>query len=125
MDDRLFYRTGQRYRLLVLVCRGGRKMYQSVTMDEFERLVSQSNITVIDVREVAEFEKGHIQNAINVPLNSIKEQMTTLKDSSYYVICHSGGRSQVASQLLASSGYEIINVLGGMSAWKGTVSTEK
>ncbi|MHC5226811.1 rhodanese-like domain-containing protein [Enterococcus sp. LJL99] len=99
-------------------------MYQSVSMNEFEQLVKQTTLTVIDVREVGEFENGHIHNAINIPLGLLEEQMATLKEPSYYVICHSGGRSQVASQLLASSGYEITNVLGGMSAWNGAISTE-
>lgn len=99
-------------------------MYESVSMDIFEQLIKQSTITVIDVREVLEFRNGHIRNALNIPLNLLAQQMVMLKEPSYYIICHSGGRSQVASQLLASSGYEIVNVLGGMSAWKGAISTE-
>ncbi|WP_413489025.1 rhodanese-like domain-containing protein [Carnobacterium divergens] len=95
-------------------------MYQSITMPEFEQLVKQGGVSILDVREPNEFSGGHIKEAILMPLNSIPEQLDQLnKEETYYVICHSGMRSASASAFLAGEDYNVINVMGGMSAWKG------
>lgn len=95
-------------------------MYQSITMPEFEHLVKQGGISILDVREPTEFSSGHIKEAVLMPLNSIPEQLNQLnKEKEYYIICHSGMRSASASAFLAEEGYSVINVMGGMSAWKG------
>ena len=43
------------------------------------------------------------------------------KDENYYVMCLSGARSTAACQYLASKGYKVTNVMGGISAWRGEV----
>lgn len=95
-------------------------MYQSITMPEFEQLVKQGEVSILDVREPNEFSGGHIKEAVLMPLNSIPEQLDQLnKEKEYYIICHSGMRSVSASAFLAEEGYSVTNVMGGMSAWKG------
>jgi rhodanese family protein len=80
----------------------------------------KENIQLIDVRTPGEFRKGHIKNAKNVPLNEIG-QFTPITDKTVYVICHSGARSKLVAKKLKKKGYDVINIQGGMHAWRGKI----
>lgn len=95
-------------------------MYNSVSMNDFEALNKQKKLAIIDVREVEEFQAGHVPNAKNYPLSRLNEDYVSLADEDeYYVICRSGKRSELACQFLAEQGFEVSNVLGGTIAWSG------
>lgn len=92
-----------------------------------QKLNSNKNIYILDVREPAEFAFGHIPGACSIPLGDIENKMDEIpKDRPVYVICRTGTRSDIAAQLLAGKGFEnVINVLPGMSEWTGPVDQEK
>lgn len=95
-------------------------MHKSTGMPEFYQEAKRHQLPIIDVREIDEFEAGHIPNAKNVPLSTLAENFETLdKDQAYYVICQAGGRSARACDFLSKQGYDVTNVLGGTSAWPG------
>ncbi|SPN75054.1 rhodanese-like domain-containing protein [Brochothrix thermosphacta] len=95
---------------------------KSVTMPAFEQAFKQQPLMLLDVRESDEFSDGHIEGAISVPLSILSEELARLdKKESYYVICLAGGRSARACELLTDEGYDVTNVMGGMSAWPGDV----
>ncbi|EOH99291.1 hypothetical protein UAW_00441 [Enterococcus haemoperoxidus ATCC BAA-382] len=97
-------------------------MYKSIMIDEFEQLEKRNQLAIIDVREEDEYVSGHIKGAKNLPLSTLQETAESLdKTQHYYIICHAGGRSQMASEYFASVGYDVTNVMGGMSAWRGEV----
>ncbi|MEI5993098.1 rhodanese-like domain-containing protein [Candidatus Enterococcus mansonii] len=97
-------------------------MYKSIMIDEFEQLEKRNDLAIIDVREEDEYVSGHIKGAKNMPLSNLQETAETLdKNQPYYIICLSGGRSQMASEHFSSLGYDVTNVMGGMSAWRGDV----
>ena len=97
-------------------------MYQTIGADEFSRL---KKIKVIDVRETQEHAYGYIKEAHLMPLNTIPSQLHNLsKEDTYYVVCHSGARSSFACQYLSNQGYGVVNVMGGMSAYKGDLEYE-
>lgn len=81
----------------------------------------EGGITVIDVRTAEEFANGHVPGAVNVPIDQVSASHPTLaaldKDEPVYFICHSGGRSARAADMMAAEGYTAVNVLGGTATW--------
>ena len=86
---------------------------------EFQVLNQKEDITILDVREVDEFEAGHIEGALNAPLSTLDKEYEQLDSSKrYYVICQGGMRSERACQFLETKGFDVVNVEGGMNQWK-------
>ncbi|MBM3432897.1 MAG: MBL fold metallo-hydrolase [Bacteroidetes bacterium] len=80
------------------------------------------NLVVVDVRKESEFADGHLENALNLPLNELTDpgSMAHLEDQqNLYVHCAGGYRSVIASSLLKRQGFhQLRNVLGGWKAIK-------
>ena len=90
---------------------------KEISFDEFYNLYQTEQLSLVDVREVEEFEALHLEGARNFPLSQLADTYEQLdKDQLYYVICKSGMRSARACQFLAEQGYEVFNVQGGMDA---------
>ncbi len=91
-----------------------------IDVETLQNRLENEEITLLDVREVDEYEGGHIEGAVNAPLSSLNEtELPYPKDEPIYVICRSGNRSAQAAQLLKERGYtEIYDVSGGMIAWE-------
>jgi rhodanese-related sulfurtransferase len=77
-----------------------------------------SNAKILDVREDYEWEAGHVDGALHIPLDALPERLNDLDpDQDLAVICRTGGRSARATAWLESHGYSAVNVTGGMGAW--------
>ena len=91
--------------------------HNNVPNEQFEKLFSDGNIQLIDVRSPKEYESFHLQNSRNIPLPEFKERLDELDHSqAIYLICKSGKRSGIASELLQKQ-YPNSNsytVLGGI-----------
>ncbi|HVW42392.1 MAG TPA: rhodanese-like domain-containing protein [Amycolatopsis sp.] len=78
-------------------------------------------ITLIDVREHDEWAAGHAPGAVHIPLGELPARVEELAqlpdDKPLYVVCRSGGRSARAAMWLNASGWEAVNVAGGMKSW--------
>ena len=86
---------------------------------EFQVLNQKEGITILDVREVDEFQAGHIEGAVNAPLSTLDKGYEQLDASKrYYVICQGGMRSERACQFLETKGFDVVNVEGGMNQWQ-------
>jgi rhodanese-related sulfurtransferase len=88
-----------------------------------EELVSkQAELTIIDVRTPAEFEGGHLENAININLYGpdFKAKLETLdKSKAVSVYCKVGGRSAKAAEVMREMGFEeVYDLEGGIRNWK-------
>ena len=70
---------------------------------------------VVDVRTKGEYQAGHIEGSRNIPLDTIKNQVTSLKqlNKPIVTVCRSGSRSGMAKSILTAAGVEAFN--GG--AW--------
>ena len=78
-------------------------------------------IAVLDVRNVSEYEGGHISGASNIIAGEVRDNLDALPngDRRLCVICESGNRSTIASSVLQQLGVEnVTNVRGGMIAWR-------
>ncbi|MGZ8804405.1 MAG: rhodanese-like domain-containing protein [Microbacterium sp.] len=83
-----------------------------------DRLASLGDVLVVDVREPDEYADGHVPNAVNIPLGSLRERAEELRSSDrVYVVCQSGRRSAIACEVLESLGSRAVNATGGTSAW--------
>ena len=92
---------------------------KEISFDAFYQLYKNDQISLVDVREVDEFETLHLEGAHNLPLSQLADIYDQLdKDHLHYVICKAGMRSARACQFLAEQGYEVVNVQGGMTAFE-------
>ena len=85
-------------------------------------LINRRDAVVVDVRPAADFAKGHIINAVNIPMNGFKKQIGTLqkhKGKPIVISCRSGSQSSAACHQLRKAGFEeVYNLRGGVLAWE-------
>lgn len=92
---------------------------KEITFNDFYQLYQNEQLSLVDVREVEEFQTLHLEGAQNLPLSQLTDTYDQLdKDLLHYVICKSGMRSARACQFLAEQGYDVVNVQGGMTAFE-------
>lgn len=75
---------------------------------------------LLDVREDDEWQAGHAAKAVHIPLGELPSrvaELADLPDGPVYVVCRSGGRSARATAWLNASGWDAVNVSGGMKSW--------
>lgn len=91
-----------------------KKLFGGGPQVDYKSLMDQGAM-IVDVRTTGEFKSGHIQGAVNIPLDSIRSKAAELKKKNKVIItcCRSGNRSGMAKGILASSGITVYN--GG--AW--------
>ncbi len=75
------------------------------------------DIAILDVREPVEYQYGHIDGAVHVPLNDLPARLGELPDARTLVVCKVGGRSAQAVAYLSQQGYDVVNLDGGMLDW--------
>lgn len=84
--------------------------------------MNDSETIIIDVREPHEFIESHIEQAINIPLGKLADELNKLdnqKDKPVLISCQTGTRSASAGKTLTKAGFEQVFVItGGMQAWE-------
>jgi rhodanese-related sulfurtransferase len=93
----------------------------SITMEQFkEKLKSDKELIVLDVRTPEEVATGKIENSINIPVQVLEERINELekyKDKEIFVLCRTQNRSSTAQGILQKNGYNAKYVIGGMSVY--------
>lgn len=80
---------------------------------DFTEMV-KNGAQIIDVRTKAEYQSGHIRGSINIPLNSLQDNLSKIKkDKPVITCCASGMRSATAKGILQSHGYNDVHNGGG------------
>ena len=96
--------------------------YSDTNVQGFAELVADTNVVVLDVRTAREFAEGHLERAINVDYyqsDFVEKAKATLPlDKTIAVYCRSGRRSAGAAGKLGDDGYKLVNLKGGIIAWK-------
>jgi rhodanese-related sulfurtransferase len=92
-------------------------MAKEVSIDQLHDSLADGAF-LIDVREVAEYQSGHVPGAIHIPLGALHENLNEIpKGQQVWIICQSGGRSMKAANALEDLGYTAVSVAGGTGAW--------
>ncbi len=94
------------------------------------KIDSMEQILLLDVRTCEEYDgtMGHIEGSILIPLHELEERLRELdeyKNREIIVICRSGNRSGVGTQILIENGFEALNMAGGMIAWNNMPEDQK
>lgn len=89
---------------------------KTVQWHEVEQL-QNSGALVIDVRTAVEFEAGHIPNAINIPVDELRERISEIPKGQLVINCQVGQRGHTASMLLNELGFTAANLDGGYATW--------
>ena len=99
--------------------------YKTISSTEAQQMIEDNkDALILDVRTAAEYESGHIPNAINLSNEDIQAgKVDSLKDKSQLIMvyCRSGNRSRQAAQKLAELGYTNVVDFGGIQSWQGDI----
>ena len=103
-------------------CTGKQKVeYKNLSSAQFEELIKDANIQLVDVRTLAEHMEGHIPGSLNI--NVKDEQFSSCaddlldKDKEVAVYCRSGRRSRTAADILVKKGFKVYNLDKGILNW--------
>ena len=99
--------------------------YKTISSTEAQQMIEDNkDALILDVRTAAEYESGHIPNAVNLSNEDIQAgKVDSLKDKSQLIMvyCRSGNRSRQAAQKLAELGYTNVVDFGGIQNWQGDI----
>lgn len=74
---------------------------------------------LVDVRTEAEFLQKHIPNAINIPLDNLRDRLNELsREREIWVVCGVGQRAYNATRILQQNGFRVRNLSGGMQTYE-------
>ncbi|MFG2304630.1 rhodanese-like domain-containing protein [Actinacidiphila glaucinigra] len=74
---------------------------------------------LLDVREHDEWDAGHAEGAVHIPMGEVVARIGELPaDRRVHVVCRVGGRSAQVAQYLIAQGLDVVNVDGGMLGWE-------
>lgn len=81
----------------------------------FEQYSNKDKYIILDVRTETEYDLSHIEGAINIPLDELREHLKELSNVTKEIIvhCHSGLRSYIACRILKENGFKVKNLIGG------------
>lgn len=99
---------------------------KDISIEESKKLINEGEVTLIlDVRNEDEFAEGHLKNAIQIPVNELKENLSDIekfKDELVLVYCRTGKRSAEAMDILKENGFKnLVHMKDGISKWDGEI----
>lgn len=101
---------------------------RTISNEEFvNKLAAGETVTLLDVREPAEYLFHRIPGAISIPMGQLHDRLSELQaEDEIYVVCRTGSRSGMACHLLTEQGFtHVTNVEPGMSAWTGPTESNE
>lgn len=98
---------------------------QNITVDTAYSMIRRNrsfpDLVILDVRNQSEYDINHLYGAVSVPLHELEARIGELDEyvhNEIIVYCGSGGRSEIASGILAEYGFtKVYNMIGGITAW--------
>ncbi|MAM71414.1 MAG: sulfurtransferase [Gammaproteobacteria bacterium] len=106
----------------VLVAYLKKKAGKAVGTHEATRMINHDDGIVVDIRDKKSFDKGHIVDAVNIPLAKLDERITELdkhKEKPMIVVCQMGHQSGEALRKLETKGHtRVYRMSGGIAEWQ-------
>ena len=89
--------------------------WASILPADMEKAVEDSNNVIVDVRAKKDYDKGHLKNAISMPLEEADARLSEIpQDKPVYTYCYSGNKSsELAQKLIDRGNKEVFNSLDG------------
>ncbi|MBR3610784.1 MAG: FAD-dependent oxidoreductase [Oscillospiraceae bacterium] len=95
-------------------------------IEDAERLLKMSRVTLLDTRTEWEFNRGHIEGFMNIPVDELRERIDEIpKGDPVYVICQSGLRSYIACRILKGYGFNAYNFAGGFRFYDAVMNDRR
>jgi rhodanese-related sulfurtransferase len=94
--------------------------YGDVTVEEAWNLIQDNpDLVILDVRTQSEYDDGHIEGAILIPVQELPDRLDELdKNDVMLVYCRSGNRSSSAVEILGEAGFsKIYHMSDGITGW--------
>ena len=110
--------------LFIASCYEQNRIIPGISNDNALKLFDKGTAIFLDVRTREEHQIKSIPNSIHIPLQELRERLIELEeydDRMMVVYCRSGNRSAKGTKILLNSGFDAVNLLGGMINWKKTV----
>lgn len=83
-----------------------------------EQAAAAHDHVFLDVREPYEWEAGHVEGSVHIPIGQIQRRLDELeRDRPIVVVCQIGQRSALVADFLRSQGYDAHNLEGGLERW--------
>ena len=104
-------------------CTGNQKAeYKNLTCAQFEELIKNPEVQLVDVRTLAEYTEGHLAGSLNINVKDetgfpIAVDELLSKDKEVAVYCRSGRRSRTAAEILIKKGFKVYNLDKGILNW--------
>lgn len=94
--------------------------------DDLDDLRMKKDVILLDTRTVLEYNNGHANGFMNIPLDELRNRINDLnKNKDIYVMCQSGLRSYIATRILVQNGYKAYNFAGGYRVYNSIYSEEE
>ncbi len=92
---------------------------KAININDIDSLLGKINL--IDIREIYEYRNGSLKTARNIPMGNLLNNPDRYlkKENEYYIMCQTGSRSSLACRRLNKEGFNVINVTGGIGAYRG------
>ncbi|MDR2438500.1 MAG: FAD-dependent oxidoreductase [Planctomycetaceae bacterium] len=85
----------------------------------------KNKITLLDVRTPVEFNNGHIDGFINIPVGELRGRLNELdRTKKIYITCRIGVRGYTAARILVQNGFDAYNLSGGYRLWHSIFGTK-
>ncbi len=95
--------------------------YNVIRLADFQTLLIENpDVLLVDVREISEYEAGHIEGSVNIPIRTLTQNLNLLPnlDAPMVIICKGGARAILAATALQILGYTNVKTFwGGFDAW--------
>ena len=102
-------------------CSKSDKHFQSVSVQEFEEVIKNPDVQILDSRTPEEYAEGHLLKAINIDVKDSSFEVNALnsldRTKNVAVYCRSGRRSKMAAEMLYKNGFKVIELDGGIIDW--------